>query len=391
MLEQIPSSPVDPILQVMAQFHADPRPDKIDLGIGVLRDEQGHTPVLAAVKEAERHLLATQQSKAYLGPAGSVAFNRKIIELLWPDNPQDPCLACIQTPGGTGALRVAGDLLNFLHHGSRLWLSDPPWVTHRSIFPAAGLHLCSYRYFDPQQGRLDFDGMLEDLAEVQFGDAVLLQVSGHNPCGCDPTPNQWQTVAELLSARGALPILDLAYHGLVDDLARDRLPLALINRHHREWLLCYSTSKTFGLYNERTGALMIHAAEPEVCQRVYAEALNRICGNYYMPPNHGAAVVDIILGSEELRSHWQQELNQAQQKVHQTRQALLQALQQRHPDRFDYIAAQKGLFSYLSLNDAQLEQLRNRHAIYIGSGGRINISGLNEGNLARVADALVEL
>lgn len=388
MFETIPTSPVDPIFKVMAACQADQRPGKVDLGIGIIRDAQGQTPVMTAVSQAEQQLYRNQRSKAYLGPTGRPEYCQALTRLLLPTLTEPDRLAVIQTPGGTGALRVAADLLNFTHPGGRLWLSDPPWVTHRAIFPAAGLQLQDYRYRHPDHSGLDFDAMLADLSHVQPGDTVLLQVAGHNPTGCDLSHQQWHQLSALLAERNALPLLDLAYHGLAQSLTVDCEPLAIIAKHHSQWLLCYSCSKSFGLYNERTGALFIHTASPALTRRVQQEAVNRICANYYMPPDHGAAVVATILASKELSLRWQQELDQSRQRLQQQRQQLVQALNQQLPGQWSQLASQQGLFSYLGLSTTQLEQLAQQHGVYLGAGGRINISGLNAQNQHTVVTAI---
>ncbi|MCV6589284.1 MAG: aromatic amino acid transaminase [Marinobacterium sp.] len=388
MFETISVSPVDPIFRVMAAFQADPRQDKIDLGIGILRDPRGQTPVMQAVSQAEHWLQRQHQSKAYLGPAGRSRFNEVISKLLCPEQAGSSQLAVLQTPGGTGALRVAGDLINRIQPGGKLWLSDPPWVTHHAIFPAAGLNVTSYRYLE--QGQLDFTAMLQDLQQANAGDTVLLQVAGHNPTGCDPTPEQWHQLAQLLAERRALPLLDLAYHGLATNLQADSQPLAIINQYHSQWLCCYSCSKTFGLYNERTGALMIHSENAALTAKVRQEAINRICSNYYMPPDHGAAIVATIMDSTELRSLWQLELNGNRHRIDRQRQQLQQHLQQHQlpPQLTRPLGQQHGLFSYLQLSTTQQATLAQQQGIYVGAGGRINLSGLNRHNLQRISEGL---
>lgn len=388
MFEQIPSSPVDPIFRVMAAYRADSRPNKVDLGIGVIRDDQGVTPVMAAVRKAEHWLAENLASKAYLGPAGRPGFCDAISTLLLPDHPATATRAIFQTPGGTAALRVAGDLISFTRPGSRIWLSDPPWVTHRAIFPAAGLQLASYRYLNPECCGVDFDAMLADLSRVQPGDTVLLQVAGHNPSGCDLTTAQWKQLAALMNARGALPLLDLAYHGLAHSLTEDRQPVAIIAEHCQEWLCCYSCSKTFGLYNDRTGALILQTGSKKLTERVSQETVNRICSNYYMPPDHGAAVIEVLLNSTELHTGWQQELAGSQRRLHEQRSSLADALSMQLHRPIPTLLHQSGLFSYLGLSDDQLTTLATDYAIYAGSGGRLNISGLNARNLAQVSAGL---
>ncbi|WP_370278805.1 aromatic amino acid transaminase [Pontibacterium sp.] len=393
MLQAIEVGPTDPILMMLAQYHADPNPEKIDLGIGVYRDNKGRTPILKAVKEAEAILLKEEASKAYLGPAGDQRFNALITDLLLhdplrnqPDMAQNLCT--LQTPGGTGALRVAGDLIAHANPGATIWLSNPPWVTHRPIFSSAGLRLGYYRYFDPSTRGLDFEGMIDDLKDAAPGDVVLIQVAGHNPCGCDLNIEQWEQLSALLADLGVTPLLDLAYHGLCTGLESDLLGLRVIERSHAEWMLTYSASKTFGIYFERTGALLIKCKEKAICDDVRSEALNLICGNYYMPPGHGASVVRTILESEELGQMWRKELEKARHRISKCRKLLSDSLNGTTAWHYNFLNHQRGMFSYLGLNEAQLSALRENYSLYVGTGGRINVAGINEKNVERICEAL---
>lgn len=388
MLQAIDVGPSDPILNMLAQFHADPNPEKIDLGIGVYRDSSGQTPILNAVKRAEKWLLKHETSKAYLGPAGDRLYCAHLNQLLFGDSFDGGKQRSLQTPGGTGALRVAGDILQRARPGTHIWLSNPPWVTHRPIFSAAGLHLQYYRYFSAETHALDFPGMMEDLQDAEAGDVVLIQVAGHNPTGCDLDISQWETLSAFLLERGLTPILDLAYHGLCTGLDSDLVGLRIIQRDHPEWLLCYSASKTFGIYFERTGMLTIHTAKSENSDRVYREALNLICGNYYMPPGHGASVVRTILKSEELTALWQSELESARSRISDCRKLLADNLNASSAWQYRYLNQQRGMFSYLGLNEKQLKQLRKDYSLYVGTGGRINVAGVNTENIERICSAL---
>lgn len=393
MLQSIEVGPTDPILMMLAQYHADPNPDKIDLGIGVYRDNKGNTPIFKSVKAAERHLVQHEHSKAYLGPAGDAEFNRLITHLLFDErsttlSADSDCLCTLQTPGGTGALRVAADLIRQANPSASIWLSNPPWVTHRPIFTSAGLRLCHYRYFDPDTHGVDFKGLQEDLLDAMPGDIVLIQVAGHNPSGCDLSLEQWEALSAQIRAQQLIPLLDVAYHGLCTGLESDLLGLRVIERNHDEWLLTYSASKTFGIYFERTGALMIRCPDKTVTEDVRKEALNLICGNYYMPPGHGASVVRTILENELLRTQWQKELKKARQRISDCRKLLADSLNGTTAWHYRYLHHQRGMFSYLGLSDKQLEQLRVEHALYVGTGGRINVAGINKHNVERICDAL---
>lgn len=393
MLQTIDVGPTDPILMLLAQYHADPNPEKIDLGIGVYRDNKGRTPILKAVKQAETYLLKHEHSKAYLGPAGDPKFNASVTNLLFADQltresalPETLCT--LQTPGGTGALRVAGDLIAHANPHATLWLSNPPWVTHRPIFSSAGLQLGYYRYFDPIKRGLDFEGMKEDLRDAAPGDVVVIQVAGHNPCGCDLNLQQWEELSSLMLNLKLTPLLDLAYHGLCTGLESDLLGIRVIQRHHKEWLLTYSASKTFGIYFERTGALIIRCKDKTITQDVQQEALNLICGNYYMPPGHGASIVTTILESEELNQQWRKELNKARLRISDCRKLLTDSLNGTTAWHYRFLNHQRGMFSYLGLSEAQLSELREKYSLYIGMGGRINVAGINEKNVERICEAL---
>lgn len=393
MLHTIEVGPTDPILMLLAQYHADPNPEKIDLGIGVYRDRKGRTPILKAVKQAEAHLLKHEHSKAYLGPAGDPRFNALVTNLLLVDSlshapPLAETRCTLQTPGGTGALRVAADLIAHANPQATIWLSNPPWVTHRPIFGSTGLHLDYYRYFDPMSRGLDFEGMKEDLHDAAPGDVVVIQVAGHNPCGCDLNLQQWEELSALMLDLNLTPLLDLAYHGLCTGLESDLLGVRVIQRNHTEWLLTYSASKTFGIYFERTGALIIHCKDKQIAHDVQQEALNLICGNYYMPPGHGASIVSTILGSEELSQEWRKELNKARLRISDCRKLLTDSLNGTTAWHYRFLNHQRGMFSYLGLSESQLLELREKYSLYIGTGGRINVAGINEKNVARVCEAL---
>lgn len=393
MLQAIEVGPTDPILMMLAQYNADPNPEKIDLGIGVYRDNKGRTPIMKAVKAAEAILLKEEASKAYLGPAGDQRFNALITDLLLHNTLRDQpemtqSLCTLQTPGGTGALRVAGDLIAQANPRATLWLSNPPWVTHRPIFSSAGLRLGYYRYFDPATRGLDFQGMMEDLKDAAPGDVALIQVAGHNPCGCDLNIEQWERLSSHLADLGVTPLLDLAYHGLCTGLESDLLGVRVIERNHAEWMLTYSASKTFGIYFERTGALLIKCKEKTICDNVRSEALNLICGNYYMPPGHGASVVRTILENEELNQMWQKELEKARHRIAKCRKLLSSSLNGTTAWHYNFLNHQRGMFSYLGLNEAQLSELSENYSLYIGTGGRINVAGINEKNVERICEAL---
>lgn len=391
MLQHLQAELEDPILKVMASYKASTTANKQDLGIGVYRDGLGNTPIYAAVKAAELHLQQQERSKAYLGPIGDTAYTQALTQLLLNDSVPDDLLRCIQTPGGTGALRIAGELLHRALPNTTLWLSDPAWSTHDPIFTGAGLKLSRYRYFDTSTRTLNFSAMLADIKNIPPGDAVLLQSCGHNPSGCNLTDSQWFQVAELLAERQLLPVLDLAYHGLDQGLELDLISIRAIESCHKEWLLCYSASKTFSLYNDRTGALFLRSETAKAAQQLLNLTLNLVCANYYMPPAHGASVIRTILTSDELCHLWKSELETARQRVIQCRQTLVDSLKTTATADFNYLTQQQGLFAYLGLTETQLNKLQREHGLFLGPGGRLNIAGVNDTNLQLICKALCQL
>jgi len=304
MFERLNAIPPDPILGIIAAYAADPNPNKIDLGIGVYRDENGNTPVLDCVARAERILLETQTTKSYLGPPGITGFNTAISELIFgtcSNVIQDCRIRSVQTPGGTAALRVAADLIKLAMPQAELWASDPTWANHHALFPAAGVVMHSYPYFDPQSSSLRFEAMVDALQQRSAGDVVLFQGCCHNPCGVSPEPEQWRVIADIAAKRGFTPLVDIAYIGLERGLEEDCLSVRLFADQCPEVIVTSSCSKNFAMYRERVGALSIIAAEAKKATAVESVIHNITRANYSMPPTHGPAVVDIILSSNELR------------------------------------------------------------------------------------------
>ncbi|EAR60113.1 aromatic amino acid transaminase [Neptuniibacter caesariensis] len=392
MLEHIDAELEDPILKVMASFKASTVSHKLDLGIGVYRDSKGKTPIFKAVKEAELIIQMQETSKAYLGPVGDTQYTGLIHQLLFGqlDCPPD-FFQIIQTPGGTGALRVAGEFLHSALPFATLWLSDPAWSTHKPIFSGAQLPTKEYRYFDHETRVLDFAAMCEDIAAIPTGDIVLLQSCGHNPSGCNLSYEQWLSVSQLMADRGLLPLLDLAYHGLDQGQILDLQSIKAIEAHHDEWLLCYSASKTFSLYNDRTGALAVRNRTIQNAHHALSLILNLVCANYYMPPAHGASVVRTILTSSDLTELWKHELEAARTRIIDCRKALIDALSSSGTDDYQFLERQEGMFAYLGLTEKELAWLREKHALYFGPGGRLNIAGLNPQSLPQISQALTEL
>jgi aspartate/tyrosine/aromatic aminotransferase len=389
MFEGLKPLPQDPILQLMQQFREDPRQDKVDLGIGVYKDAAGHTPIMAAVREAERRLLATETSKSYVGPAGSAGFNDAMAALiLGRDNAlrRDGRVSVVQTPGGCGALRMAAEFLLLCRPDTTVWVSNPTWGNHRPLLGGAGLAIREYPYLDPATLEVDFEAMLEALAQARAGDVVLLHGCCHNPSGADLTLAQWRRVTEVILRRGLLPFVDLAYQGLGEGLEEDVAGLRQLAAEVPEMIVAASCSKNFGLYRERTGALMLICASPANREAATSQLLSAIRSHYSMPPAHGAAIVETILADDGLRRQWQDELGAMCQRILGLRHALADALAP--AGDFGFIARQRGMFSFLGIGPDQVRRLRETHGIYMLESSRVNVAGLNEQTLPVVAEAI---
>lgn len=359
----------DPLLSLIALYKNDPRPQKLDLGVGVYRDAAGDTPVFASIKAAEQFLLQTQPTKAYLGPEGDFGFLEAIAPVVFGEGGAGADLFAVQTPGGTGALRLAAELANAGTLGARIWMGTPSWPIHAPIFRQAGLMVETFRYFDAATQRLCFDEMMAALAKVEAGDLVLLHGACHNPTGADLSLEQWAQVAALLSARGAVPLIDLAYQGLGAGLDEDAAGMQLVMETSDAAIVAYSCDKNFGLYRERTGALFVRARGHHDVVRSNILQLARCA--WSMPPDHGAAAVRVILESEALTAQWRAELGAMRERLNGVRAALAEADPRLEPLRDQY-----GLFALLPLSPEQVEAMRRDHAVYMAASGRINIAGL---------------
>jgi len=372
-------------------FKDDPRPVKIDLGVGVYKDATGLTPVMRAVKAAERKLWEVETTKTYTGLAGDPAFASAMAGMILGGTVPAGRIAAAATPGGTGAIRQALELIRMAAPGATVWLSNPTWPNHPSIVRYLGIPMREYRYFDAATGAVDFGGMLADLAAVQPGDVVLLHGCCHNPTGADLNMVQWAGVAALLNRSGAVPLVDLAYQGFGDGLEDDAAPTRLIARECPEVLIAASCSKNFGIYRERTGILMaLGAAEGRVVTQGNLAFLNR--QNFSFPPDHGARLVTMILDDADLTADWKAELEEVRQNMLTLRQALADALRaETNSDRFDFVGAHRGMFSRLGITAEQVERLRAEHGIYMVSDSRLNIAGLNAATVPVLARAVAEV
>lgn len=386
--------PPDPILGTAQLFAADPSPHKVDLGIGIYKNENGEAAVLSSVKAAEQWLVQNQTSKAYLSSAGNPAFNRATAELLLGvSHPalSDDRVRTVQTPGGTGALRVAADFIRAHQPGSTVWLPEPTWANHPAIFGAAGLKLARYPYYDPARAQLLLQQMLSSLSRAKPGDVIVVHGCCHNPTGADLTDEQWDSLTATLARTSAMPLVDFAYQGFGAGLEADALPVRKLARELPEVLIASSYSKNFALYRDRVGALTLISERGVDADRVHAHLLRTIRTNYSMPPDHGAAVVAHILTDTLRRSRWESELLVMSERVRQMRNLLARQLRDRSARSYDFIARQRGMFTSLGLTAQQVDQLRTRHSVHISSSGRINVAGLTRSNVAHVADALVAI
>lgn len=381
--------PADPILGLATTFAQDPSPQKVDLGIGVYKDEGGSVPVLAAVKQAEAWLLANQHSKSYLSSAGNAEFNRLTRELLFDAVSGVRSRArTIQAPGGTGALRLAADLLRKWQPQSRIFIPDPTWANHRALFTAAGLEVVVYPYYDVTRGVFRFESIEAALAKTTANDVVLLHGCCHNPSGADPDIAQWGRIAQLLGRTGALPLVDLAYLGFAFGLREDTASINLLASQLPEMMVASSYSKNFGLYRERVGALTLVAATDAEAEVAQAHAVNVARTIYSMPPDHGAAVVAYILGKEALRDMWNDELRHMRDRINTMRERLGTQLEAAGLRQFASISRQHGMFVMLGIPANAVERLRTRHHVHITTSGRLNVAGLTNGTVERVAAAI---
>ena len=390
MFSNLKNQPVDKIMQVMAKFRADPRPNKIDLGVGVYKNALGVTPVMRAIKQAEHKLWEEQETKAYVGLVGDPAYADAMIKLVLGDAVARENIGAAATPGGTGAVRQAFEMIKMATPEARVFVSNPTWPNHISILDYVGLECVQYRYFDAETRSVDFDGMMADLDGLRAGDIVLLHGCCHNPTGANLTLEQFGAVIEVMNAKGAIPMVDIAYQGFGDGLEEDAAATRLVASSVPECLIAASCSKNFGIYRERTGLLMAvarDAAQAKSAQGTLA-FLNR--QNYSFPPDHGARVVTTILSDPALRADWEAELEETRNGMLALRAQLANELKRlTNSDRFDFIANHRGMFSRLGTSAEMVEKLRADHGIYMVSDSRMNIAGLNAETVPILAKAIV--
>ena len=391
MFETLKPQPADKILALMQMYREDPRADKIDLGVGVYKNAEGVTPVMRAIKAAEHRLWEEETTKAYTGLAGDPGYADAMIKLILADSVARGNIAAAATPGGTGAVRQAFELIQMANPKARVFVSDPTWPNHISILKYVGIETVTYRYFDSETRGVNFDGMIEDLKGAEKGDVVLLHGCCHNPTGANLNVTQWQEVIDLLNTRGLIPMIDIAYQGFGDGLEEDAAGVRMVAAQTPECLIAASCSKNFGIYRERTGLLMA------VSQDGGAQALNQGTlaflnrQNYSFPPDHGARLVTMILNDDALRADWASELEDVRLGMLGLRQQLADELQRLSgSDRFGFIAQHRGMFSLLGTTPDLVEKMRVDNGIYMVGDSRMNIAGLNKTTVPLLAKAIID-
>lgn len=392
MFEKLQMAPPDPILGLSEAFKKDAHPHKINLSVGVYQDASGKTPILETVKEAERRLLADETNKGYLGIDGLPEYGRHVREMLFGAD-HDIVVrkrgVTAQTPGGTGALRVAADFIAQKLKGHKIWVSNPTWANHPSIFEAAGLQVGNYPYLDAAGTGLDFAALTQALQQIPAGDAICLHASCHNPTGIDPTVEQWKQIGQILQQRQILPLVDFAYQGFAEGIDEDRAGLVALAEACPELLVCSSFSKNFGLYCERVGAMTLVAPSEEAAQIGLSHVKICIRTNYSNPPKHGGAIVAQVLSSPDLRAKWVLEVSGMRERIASMRQLFVDTLRAKGVQQdFSFITRQRGMFSFSGIKPEQVDKLRSEYGIYIVRSGRINVAGMTEANMDRLCSAI---
>ncbi len=385
-----PSAP-DPVFQLSTKFRADPRPRKLDLGVGVFKDINGKTPVLKAVREAQSVVLQGEISKAYEGLSGYAPLNEECMRLVFGPSLETQRFAALQTPGGAAAVRLLAELIKLAKPDTTVWISEETWAPHFTIVSAAGLRWKTYRHYDRPNGLADFESLESDLKGAKSGDVVLLHGCCQNPTGADLSEKEWHDLADILLERNLVPLVDIAYQGFGAGLNEDAIAVRILANKLPELLLAYSFSKNFGVYRDRVGCAVV-MSEGAAATRLAADSLVLVArGMYSMPPHHGAAVVAEILRDAPLKAIWEQELEMMRTQVKETRRSFSEELRSRLGDgRFDFIQGQNGMFSLLPLSKGVVEHLQEKHAIYMPGNGRINLAGMSGPAIHQVADALID-
>ncbi len=394
MWNNIKEAPADSIFGLSEAYKKDPNPHKVNLGVGVYKDDQGVTPVLASVKAAEKILLEKEKSKSYLPISGDPVYASCVQKLLFGENSKvlsDKRAATIHAPGGTGALRVGGDLLKKFKPQAKIWVSTPTWANHLGVFAASGFELDHYPYYTSSTKNLDFAALISCLEKIPEGDVVLFHACCHNPSGVDPNPDQWRQIVITAKEKGWLPFLDFAYQGFGEGIEEDRIAVELLAESGIDFFIASSFSKNFGLYNERTGALTIVSPTVEENRVAMSHLKKTVRVIYSNPPAHGGLTVATILTDDVLKKQWHDEIAGMRNRIKSMRVSLVEGLQKRKvPMDFSSITQQRGMFSFSGLSDDIVSWMKKEKGVYVVGGGRINVAGLTTGNIDYVCDAIAE-
>lgn len=389
MFDTLQAMPTDAILGLIAEYHDDARPNKIDLGVGVYRNAAGETPVLDSVKKAEHRLLGKQTTKTYIGTAGNPGFNVAMQALIFADSVADDRLATLQTPGGSGSLSVAAGVIRRANPGTTVWVTEPTWANHVPLLGGAGLTLKSFPYYDAEHHTIRIDAMLDALRAVPKGEIVVLHASCHNPSGLDPSEDEWRAIADILVERELLPFVDMAYQGFARNLDDDAFVVRHLAGRVPEMMVATSCSKNFGLYRDRVGALSILAADARSLSIVDSQANNFVRCVYSMPPDHGAAIVSCILNDTELCALWKTELDEMRDRLTAMRVLLHDALQKKVSDHdFSHLARANGMFCFLGVSAEQVTRLKTDFGVYMVGSGRVNFAGVTTENIEYLSDSI---
>lgn len=395
MFETLTPAPPDAILGLTVAYNEDTNPNRINLGVGVYKDAGGNTPILKSVRAAEERLLLSERTKSYLPIDGDRAFQSATQRLLFGEN--HPAIrtglaVTAQTPGGTGALRVAADFIAKTSPNATVWVSEPTWPNHPGVFGSAGLKVRTYPYFDSDTNALDFQGMAAAVARMSAGDVIVLHGCCHNPTGVDLAPQQWDVVTQLVTDLGILPLIDFAYQGFAAGLRADAEGWQRLMRSGNELIIANSYSKNFGLYRERVGAMTLVAASRQEAETAMSHVKTVVRTNYSNPPYHGAAIVSTVLNDDGLREQWEQEVTDMRNRINTMRSLFVETLNEKGVEKdFSHIARQRGMFSFSGLNPEQVKRLREEYAIYIVGSGRINVAGMTESNMDYLCESIASV
>ncbi|MGF1720567.1 aspartate/tyrosine/aromatic aminotransferase [Vibrio kyushuensis] len=385
MFQKVVAAPADPILGLTEEFKKDSRAEKINLGVGIYKNESGETPVLATVKKAEAALLESEKTKSYLTIEGTAEYGLAVQKLLFGADSEivtQKLAKTAQAPGGTGALRVAGEFIKRQLGDVKIWISNPTWANHNGVFAAAGIETAQYGYYNAESKDKDFSAMIADLGKASEGDVVLLHGCCHNPTGIDPTAEEWETLAKLVADKGLLPMFDFAYQGFAKGVEEDAAGLRAFAKYNKSILVASSFSKNFGLYNERVGAFTLVAQSEEIATTAFSQVKAIIRSIYSNPPAHGSAVVTHILNDAALRAEWEGEVAEMRDRIQEMRELFVATLKAEGVDAdFSFIQRQNGMFSFSGLSKEQVTRLKDEFAIYIVGSGRISVAGMTKSNM----------